>query len=301
MQLSEPSASGMRRFVWISVFAFALWLSLVSAGNAFAGGRPFVSWLWLRSDKEVLDRARRLRWKRRVRRVFTGPRIGLGAPIGPGQPRRKDPAGTTPEEEEHPGAVIRPPAVRLPRLRRRAVTRPVGDTRRVTRPVARPQVATPPVAKHSGWRDARRSHARRRDTARWGHPPGGHSPRWGDASGGHTPGGDTPGGESLRPVGRPSAWRRDSAAVGRPPPAAETPRAWWGNPRRETPGGETPGGETPVGKPPGGETPGGETPVGRRRWGDPGGKPPAVRRLGGRRRRRPARWRDPGGETEPRR
>ena len=39
MHLSEPSAAGTRRgLLWLSVLAIALWLSLVSAGDAFAGG-----------------------------------------------------------------------------------------------------------------------------------------------------------------------------------------------------------------------------------------------------------------------
>ena len=45
MHLSEPRAAGGRRFIWISAFALALWLFLVNASAAIAGGdHPSQGW-----------------------------------------------------------------------------------------------------------------------------------------------------------------------------------------------------------------------------------------------------------------
>ena len=38
MHLSEPRAAPGRRFIWMSAVAIALWLFLVNANAAFAGG-----------------------------------------------------------------------------------------------------------------------------------------------------------------------------------------------------------------------------------------------------------------------
>jgi hypothetical protein len=45
MRLSESRAAGRQRFIWIAAFVVALWLSLVYAGAAFAGGdHPSAGW-----------------------------------------------------------------------------------------------------------------------------------------------------------------------------------------------------------------------------------------------------------------
>ena len=158
MHLYEPRAAGDRRFIWISLFAVALWLFLVNPGLLLL----------------AVSTRRRVGARRRITEAVTGNTARTGAlSPGAGRIRRRDPAQSSPastreRHEEQPPVTPsggdpagghpaggHPPEYTPPETTpvetpeetppETPVETPPGETPVETPPVETPPVETPPV------------------------------------------------------------------------------------------------------------------------------------------------------------
>jgi hypothetical protein len=147
MHLSEPCAAADRRFIWISVFAVALWLSLVNVGPAFAGGEHPPQDEGYSHDQGSGD------WQHDKE----GTPGSWGGTPDEGHPPPEAPVPEEPCKEEQPPEETPPPShetppghetppVEKPPVEKPPVEKPPVETPPVvTPPVVTPPVVTPPV------------------------------------------------------------------------------------------------------------------------------------------------------------
>jgi hypothetical protein len=152
MHDSESRATGSQRFIWISVFAVALWLSLVNAGAAFAGGEH--------PSQGSSPEYGNANWQHDTEGSPTSwgdtqdeghPPPEAPAPEQPcteEQPPEETPPEETPPEEKPPGhekPPVETPPVQTPPVETPVETPPVQTPPVQTQPVETPPVETPPV------------------------------------------------------------------------------------------------------------------------------------------------------------
>jgi hypothetical protein len=163
MHLPESRAAGNRRSIWIAVFAAALWLSLVNAGAAFAGGEHWSQGQSKSQDHGSTDwqhsEGHSGSWGGTTNEGHPPPappgqengpcnEEGHGQPGGP--PSETPPGYETPPVETPP---VETPPVETPPEEKPPVEKPPGhETPPVekppgheTPPVEKPPVQTPPV------------------------------------------------------------------------------------------------------------------------------------------------------------
>jgi hypothetical protein len=144
MRLSESRAAGRQRFIWIAAFVVALWLSLVYAGAAFAGGdHPSAGW---QDHTEGTSTS----WGDTSDEGHPPPETPGGeGPCDEGQtpPGETPPAETPPDHGTPPTdtpPTDTPPDHGTPPTETPPVTPPT-ETPPVTPPTETPPVQTPPV------------------------------------------------------------------------------------------------------------------------------------------------------------
>jgi hypothetical protein len=173
MHHSESRAPVDRRFIWISVFAVALWLSLVNAGAAFAGGEDSSAGQGSWSDQGGADTQHDTgehspSWGDTPDEGHPPPEAPApeepceeeGPPEGGTPPEEKPPEWTPPEEKppaetppgeekppvETPPDHEKPPGEKPPDYEKPPAETPPEETPPVeTPPVQTPPVETPPV------------------------------------------------------------------------------------------------------------------------------------------------------------